>query len=74
MNNKTRGHSVNTHEVKEVYLYNDLLEEIYSHLDDIKDNADRMTTGNFMHHRAAIKHSANVIERVLENNINNNSN
>ena len=65
MENKKREHSVNTLEVKEVYLDNDLLEEIYSHLDDIRDTADRMTSGNFMHHRAAIKYSANVIERVL---------
>ena len=51
--------------MKEVYLDNDLLDEIHSHLEDIKDIADRMTSGNFMHHRAAIKYSANVIERVL---------
>ena len=31
-----------------------LVEEIYSHLDSIKDTADRMTSGNFMHNRAAI--------------------
>ena len=43
----------------------ELVEEICSHLDDIKDTADRMTSGNFMHHRAAIKFSANVIEKVL---------
>lgn len=57
MENKKREHTVN--------LDNDLLEEVYSHLDDIKDTADRMTSGNFMHHRAAIKYSANVIKKVL---------
>lgn len=56
---------LDTLEVKEVDLDNDLFEEVYSHLDDIKDTADRMTSGNFMHHRAAIKYSANVIEKVL---------
>jgi len=56
---------INALEVKEVDLDNDLFEEVYSHLDDIKDTADRMTSGNFMHHRAAIKFSANVIEKVL---------
>lgn len=56
---------VNTLEVKEVDFDNDLIEEVYSHLDGIKDTADRMTSGNFMHHRAAIKFSANVIEKVL---------
>ena len=43
----------------------ELVEEIYSHIDGIKDTADRMTSGNFMHHRAAIKFSANVIGQVL---------
>ena len=43
----------------------ELVEEIYSHIDGIRDTADRMTSGNFMHHRAAIKFSANVIEQVL---------
>ena len=56
---------INTLEVKEVDFDNDLVEEVYSHLDGIKDTADRMTSGNFMHHRAAIKFSANVIEKVL---------
>ena len=27
----------------------ELVEEIYSHIDSIKDTADRMTCGNFMH-------------------------
>lgn len=44
----------------------ELIEEINSHLDSIKDTADRMTSGNFLHHRAAIKFSANTIARVLE--------
>ena len=56
---------LDTLEVKEANFDNDLFEEVYSHLDDIKDTADRMTSGNFMHHRAAIKYSANVIEKVL---------
>ena len=43
-----------------------LVEEIYSHLDGIKDTVDRMTSGNFMHNRAAIKFSANTIAKVLE--------
>ena len=42
------------------------IEEIYSHLDSIKDTADRMTSGNFMHNKAAIKFSANTIKKLLE--------
>lgn len=38
------------------------LEEIFAHLDDIMNNADRMTSGNFMHHRAAIKLSAKIVK------------
>ena len=57
---------IDTLEVKEVDLNNEYIEEIYSHIDDIKETADRMTTGNFMHHRAAIKFSANTIAKVLE--------
>ena len=56
---------INTLEVKEVDLNDEYIEEIYSHIDGIKDTADRMTSGNFMHHRAAIKFSANVIGQVL---------
>lgn len=52
-------------EVKEVDLNDEYIEEIYSHVDGIRDTADRMTSGNFMHHRAAIKFSANVIGQVL---------
>ena len=44
----------------------ELIEEIYSHIDSIKDIADRMTSGNFMHNIAAIKFSANTIANVLE--------
>ena len=44
----------------------ELVEEVYSHIDSIKDTADRMTSGNFMHNRAAIKFSANTIAKVLE--------
>lgn len=57
---------LDTLDVKEVDLDKELVEEIYSHIDGIKDTADRMTSGNFMHHRAAIKFSANVIEKVLD--------
>ena len=44
----------------------ELVEELHSHIDSIKDTADRMTSGNFMHNRAAIKFSANTIAKVLE--------
>lgn len=44
----------------------ELVEEVYSHLDSIKDTADRMTSGNFMHNIAAIKCSVNTIVKVLE--------
>ena len=30
----------------------ELVEEVYSHLDSIKETADRMTSGNFMHNKA----------------------
>lgn len=43
----------------------ELVEEVYSHIDSIKDTADRMTSGNFMHNKAAIKFSADTIEKVL---------
>lgn len=54
-----------TFKVKEVDLNEGYIEEIYSHIDGIRDTADRMTSGNFMHHRAAIKFFANVIGQVL---------
>lgn len=57
---------INTLEVKEADLENEYIEEVYSHLDSIKDTADRMTSGNFMHNKAAIKFSANTIAKVLE--------
>lgn len=57
---------LDTLEVKEVDLGKEYTEEIYSHLDSIKDTADRMTSGNFMHNKAAIKFSANTITKVLE--------
>ena len=57
---------LNTLEVKKVNLDDDYIEEVYSHIDSIKDTADRMTSGNFMHHKAAIKFSANTIANVLE--------
>ncbi len=52
-------------EVKEVDLDNEYVEEVYSHLDSIKDTADRMTSGEFMHNKGAIKVSANTIVEVL---------
>lgn len=57
---------IDTLEAKEMDLNNEYFEEIYSHLDSIKDTADRMTSGNFMHNKAAIKFSANTIAKVLE--------
>lgn len=44
----------------------ELVEEVHSHIDSIKDTADRMTSGNFMHNKAAINFSANTIAKVLE--------
>ena len=44
----------------------ELIEEVYSHLDSIKDITERMTSGNFMHNKAAIKFSADTIAKVLE--------
>ena len=44
----------------------ELVKEVYSHIDSIKNTADKMTSGNFMHNRAAIKFSANTIAKVLE--------
>ena len=35
--------------------------EIFGHLEGIINNADRMTSGNFMHNRASIKLSAKII-------------
>ena len=49
-----------SNEVKEA------LEEIYAHLEGIKDNMDRMTSGNFMHNKAATKFATNVIKERLE--------
>lgn len=57
---------INTLEEKDVDFNEDYIEEIYSHIEGIKDTTDRMTSGNFMHHRAAIKFSANTISKVLE--------
>jgi len=37
-------------ETKKTDSEKELVEEIYSHIDSIKDTADRMTCGNFMHH------------------------
>ena len=37
----------------------------FSNLEDIQDNADRMTSGNFMHHRAAIKLMAKNVVSAL---------
>lgn len=57
---------LNTLEVKEMDLDEEYAEEVYSHLDSIKDTVNRMTSGNFMHNKAAIKFSANTIAKVLE--------
>lgn len=35
--------------------------EIFGHLESIIDGADRMTSGNFMHNRSAIRLSAKII-------------
>lgn len=35
--------------------------EIFGHLEGIINNADRMTSGNFMHNKNAIKLSAKII-------------
>ena len=35
--------------------------EIFGHLESIIDGADRMTSGNFMHNKNAIKLSAKII-------------
>ena len=41
--------------------------EIHAHLEGIINDAERMTSGNFMHNRAAIKLSAKiVIDRLLK--------
>ncbi len=49
---KTGAKWANEHsiEVKEVDSDKELVEEIYSHIDNIKDTADRMACGNLMHH------------------------
>lgn len=50
----------------EVRTDNELVEEVYSHLDSIKETTDRMTSGDFIYNKAAIKFSANTITKVLE--------
>ena len=40
--------------------------EIFGHLEGIINNAERMTSGNFMHNRAAIKLSAKIIVSRLQ--------
>ena len=35
--------------------------EIFGHLEGIINDAEKMTSGNFMHHRASIKLSAKII-------------
>lgn len=37
----------------------------HSNLDDIMNECDRMTTGNFMHHRASIKLMAKNVKSAL---------
>lgn len=51
--------------VKNVDLKEEYIEELQSHIDGIREKVDRMTSGNFMHSKAAIKFSANTIEKVL---------
>ena len=74
---KPNNYSVTFDDIKEVAKHffelglkiridKELVEEVYSHIDSIKDTADRMTSGNFMHNRAVIKFSANTIAKVLE--------
>ena len=55
-----------TLKVKNVDLNEEYIEEIQSHIDGIRDKVDRMTSGNFMHGKAAIRFSANTIEKVLK--------
>lgn len=47
---KIRSFVEDSIEVKKTDSDKELVEEIYSHIDNIKDTADRMTIGNFMHH------------------------
>ena len=42
------------------------IREIYGHLDGILNNMDRMTSGNFMHNKAATKLSVKIIKDRLE--------
>lgn len=42
------------------------IREIYAHLDDITNNMDFMTSGNFMHHKAATKLSVKIIKDRLQ--------
>ena len=42
------------------------IEEIFSHLDDIIEKSERMTSGNFMHNKNANKLSANIIKNRLK--------
>ena len=37
------------------------IEEIYAHLESIVSTAERMTSGNFMHHKNSVRFSANVV-------------
>lgn len=39
---------------------------VFGHLDGIIGNAERMTSGNFMHNRASIMLSARIIKKTLE--------
>jgi len=58
---------LDTIEVKKDIDFNEeYIEEIQSHIDGIRDKVDRMTSGNFMHSKAAIRFSANTIENVLK--------
>lgn len=44
-----------------------VVDEIFSHLDDIITRSERMTSGNFMHQKNANRLSANIIKDRLKN-------
>jgi hypothetical protein len=44
----------------------DLLDEILAHCDTIIETSDRMTSGNYMHHKNQQKFSAKVIKSCIE--------
>lgn len=42
------------------------LEEIFLHLEGILNDADRMTSGNFMHNKCSIKFRVKMIKQLLK--------